>query len=65
MAAGWELGVPGLLGPGLRPPHSPLRFKGLGSRIPDSLRLKTDSLPIYSSKKAGTTPKGKVGGRWK
>lgn len=41
---------------------------GLGkgsARVPDSLMLKTNLLPIYSSKKAGTAPKGKVGGRWK
>lgn len=29
------------------------------------LRLKNNLLPICSSKKAGATAKGKVGGRWK
>ena len=41
---------------------------GLGkgpARVPEPLTLKTNLLPIYSSKKAGTTAKGKVGGRWK
>lgn len=35
------------------------------ARVPDTLMLKTTLLPICSSKKAGTTAKGKVGGRWK
>lgn len=31
----------------------------------DTLTLKRNLLPICSSKKAGATAKGKVGGRWK
>lgn len=40
--------------------------RGLGQGLaPDGLKLKTNLLPICSSKKAGATAKGKVGGRWK
>lgn len=35
------------------------------ARVLDTLMLKTNLLPVCSSKKAGATAKGKVGGRWK